>query len=95
VKAFPELAGLSEAEEFFDALGVRYDARVLAAHRLQVMRTFGVAARSWLESHADPAPEERRAALAEALRAVHDVFAEPERPPCPFGPPLVRLGRRT
>ncbi|HEX9050910.1 MAG TPA: nitrogenase-stabilizing/protective protein NifW [Anaeromyxobacter sp.] len=91
----PELAGLAEAEDFFEALGVAYDPRVLDAHRLQVVKTFGLAVESWLESHPDAGAGERRAALARALRAAHAAFAE-EGPPArnPFAPGLVRLRRR-
>ncbi len=92
----PELADLSEAEEFFEALGVPYDARVLDGHRLQVMKTFGLAAASWLAANAGAGAEERRAALGRALREAHAAFAEEARPRAcnPFAPGLVRLRRR-
>ena len=47
----PELAGLSEAEEFFEALEIPYQPRVLAAHRLHVMKGFGLAAGAWLDAN--------------------------------------------
>lgn len=91
----PELAGLTEAEEWFEALGVAFDPRVLDAHRLHVVKSFGLAAQSWLD--ANPAAEAgaRRAALARALRAAYDVFAEEGTAPRqnPFAPGLVQLGR--
>lgn len=93
----PELAGLSEAEEFFEALGVRFEPAVLARHRLHVMRTFGLVARAWLDANADAHGAARRAALASALREAHAAYAEPDEgaPACSaFGPPLVRLGPR-
>ena len=93
----PELAGLSEAEEFFDALGVRHDPRVLDAHRLHVLKAFGLAVESWLTANPGADVAERRAAVARALREAHDVFAEAGRAaerPNPFSPGLVQLRRR-
>ncbi len=93
----PELAGLSEAEEIFEALDVRYDARVLGAHRLHVVKTFGLAVEAWLTVNADAGPAERRRALAGALREAHEVFAEEARDaarPNPFAPRLVTIGTR-
>ncbi len=95
-EAPPELAALSEAEDFFEALGVAYDAGVLAAHRLRVMKAFGLAARSWLAANPEAAPDERRRALARALREAHAAWAEDAAPSgCnPFAPGLVTLRRR-
>ena len=95
----PELAGLSEAEEFFDALGVAYDPAVLASHRLRVVKLFGLALRSWLDVNPGASLPERRAAAARALREAHDAFADEARDglrwrPNPFAPGLVRLRRR-
>ncbi len=92
----PELAGLSEAEDFFDALGVPYAPAVLGAHRLRVMKLFGLAAGAWLAANPDAPGEERRAALARALREAHAAFAEEDRPRArnPFAPGLVTLRRR-
>ena len=94
-RAVPELRNLFEAEEFFEALGQRYDRRVLDAHRLQIMKVFGLALGSWLRSNPDASERERRDAAARALREAHDVFAEDdERPPGnPFSPGLVQLRR--
>jgi nitrogenase-stabilizing/protective protein len=91
----PELAGLSEAEEFFDALGVAYDPRVLDAHRLHVLKVFGLALASWLAVNRGADEAARRAAAARALREAHGVFAEEARAPerrNPFAPGLVQLG---
>ena len=91
----PELAGLSEAEEFFEALGVPFDPRVLERHRLHVLKSFGLAVESWLAVNPEAGAAERRAALAGALRAAHDVFAEEDAPRRnPFAPGLVQLGSR-
>ena len=92
----PELAGLGEAEEFFDALGVSFAQRVLDAHRLHVMKAFGLAVESWLAANPAADPGERRGAMARALREAHAAFAEEEGPRAcnPFAPGLVRLRRR-
>lgn len=95
--AVPELAGLAEAEEFFEALAVRYDPRVLDAHRLQIMKVFGLALGSWLAAHPGAEGTARLGAAARALRQAHDVFAEDGRfaeRRNPFAPGLVQLGRR-
>ncbi|HET8539433.1 MAG TPA: nitrogenase-stabilizing/protective protein NifW [Anaeromyxobacter sp.] len=91
-----ELAGLSEAEEFFEALGVPFEPRVLDAHRLHVMKAFGLAIESWLATNPDADADARRRALAGALREAHAAFAEEEGPRAcnPFAPGLVRLRRR-
>ena len=94
----PELAGLSDAEDFFEALGVPFQAAVLSAHRLQIMKLFGLASESWLEANPVAPTSARREALARTLREVHAVFAEEGARPAysPFGASrLVRLGRRS
>lgn len=91
-----ELASLSEAEEFFEALGVKYDARVLASHRLHVLKVFGLALQSFLDQNPAATPEARRAAAARALREAYEVFAEDAKAGQrgnPFAPGLVQLGR--
>jgi nitrogenase-stabilizing/protective protein len=93
----PELAGLSDAEDFFEALGVPFQPAVLSAHRLQIMKLFGLASESWLEANPAAPTSARRDALVRALREAHAVFAEESSPlaSSPFGAPrLVRLGRR-
>lgn len=91
-----ELAGAREAEDFFAALGVPYDPRVLEAHRLHVLKIYGLAVESWLAANPDADPAARRRAMARALREAHDAFADDRGPPrCnPFGPGLVKLTRR-
>ncbi len=91
----PELAGLVEAEEFFEALGVRYDPAVLASRRLQVLRRFGVAVEEFLRERPGASPGERRAALRSALREAHEACGDgAAAAPLRGGPPLVQLGRR-
>ena len=89
----PELANLFEAEEFFEALEQPYDPRVLDAHRLQIMKVFGLALESWLRSNPQADARERRDAAARALREAHDVYAEEDERAgaSPFSPGLVQL----
>ncbi len=94
--AIPELAGLAEAEDFFAALGVPHDPRVLDAHRLHVLKSFGLALASWLSANPGADAATRRSAAARALREAHAVFSEEARAAerrNPFAPGLVRLGR--
>jgi hypothetical protein len=91
-----ELASLTEAEEFFEALAVPYAPEVLAAHRLHVLKVFGLALTAWLDANPGADPAARRAAAARALREAHGAFAdEVHGPPRsnPFAPGLVQLGR--
>jgi nitrogenase-stabilizing/protective protein len=91
-----ELASLTEAEEFFDVLGVPYEPKVLAKHRLHILKIFGMALTSWLDANPGADAAARRAAAARALREAHEAFAEDERAPQrpnPFAPGLVQLGR--
>ncbi len=96
--ALPELEAAREAEDFFEALGVPFDPRVLAAHRLQVMKLFGLALAAWHDVNAGADARARRAAAAGALREAHRAFADEVEQATArrdlFGPPLVRLGRR-
>lgn len=92
----PELAGLAEAEEFFEALGVPYDDAVLAAHRLHIMKLFGLAAEAWLDANPGADTAGRRAALSRALREAHAKLVEdPLAAACGLlaARPLVRLKR--
>ncbi len=79
----PELNACEEAEDFFEALGVPYDPKVLAAHRLPILRRFGDA----LVAISDRHPGERedilrgfiRGALREAYLGERDGTPPPER----------------
>lgn len=72
----PELNACEEAEDFFQALGVAYEPRILDAHRLPILRRFGDA----LLEISDRNPGERedilrvfvRAALREAYKGERD-----------------------
>jgi hypothetical protein len=69
----PELHGCEEAEDFFDALAVPFDATVLASHRLPILRRFGDMLVDVVDRH--PGADEAtlrslaRAALQEAYHA--------------------------
>lgn len=63
------LAGLSSAEEFFEALGVPYDGAVLRRSRLHILQRF----RDLLGQ--DPATVTDAARLRACLRRAHDTFA--------------------
>jgi nitrogenase-stabilizing/protective protein len=92
----PELAGLAEAEDFFEALAVPYDPRVLALHRLHLLKVFGLALGAWLDANPDADGAARRAAASRALREAHAAFADDApavQRPNPFAPGLVQLGR--
>ena len=95
----PELVEEAEAEEFFEALGVAFRPDVLAAHRLQILKVFGLASEQWLAANPAASGADRRAALARLLREAHGAFAgDPSAPAAasPFGAPrLVSIGRRT
>ncbi|HEY6098559.1 MAG TPA: nitrogenase-stabilizing/protective protein NifW [Anaeromyxobacter sp.] len=70
----PELAGLEDAEQIFEALGVPYDPRVLAPYRLHVLRRFGLCVEAFLAERPLASESERRAALRQALRDSHETF---------------------
>jgi hypothetical protein len=90
-----ELAGLREAEDFFEALGVRFEPALLDAHRLQVMKLYALALEAWLAANPEADAGARRRAMARALREAHDAFQGERAPPCnPFAPGLVTLRRR-
>jgi homocitrate synthase NifV len=64
-----DLAGLSSAEEFFDALAVPYDPAVLRRSRLHILQRF----RDLLGQ--DPATVTEAARLRDCLARAHDTFA--------------------
>jgi Nitrogen fixation protein NifW len=72
----PELHACEEAEDFFRALGVPFEPRVLEAHRVPILRRFGDALLAISDRH--PGEEERilrgfvRAALREAYAGERD-----------------------
>jgi nitrogenase-stabilizing/protective protein len=71
----PELEGLESAEDFFAALGVPFEPGVIAVSRLHVLRRFGAAVAALARERPDATEGERRAALRQALREAHALFA--------------------
>jgi nitrogenase-stabilizing/protective protein len=92
--SLPELGQLERAEEFFEALGVPYDPRVVTIHRMQLLRILGAAFASMEPSLPFLGTEALRAALRGALREAHETLARGQTviPPGPGGR-LVKLGR--
>jgi hypothetical protein len=69
-----ELEDVESAEDFFAAYGVQFDPRVLAIHRLAILRRFGLRLARIGTSLEDA--DQRRRMLAEALCEAHDFFAK-------------------
>ena len=70
----PELAGLEDAEEFFEAFQVGYDPRILRTYRLHVLRRFGLCLEAFLAERPGATLGERRSAIRRLLREAHDTF---------------------
>lgn len=68
-----ELETMECAEDLFAAYGVPFDPRVLAIHRLAILRRFGLRLGRLGTSPGDA--DQRRRVLAEALAEAHDFFA--------------------
>ncbi|MBB4265947.1 nitrogenase-stabilizing/protective protein NifW [Roseospira visakhapatnamensis] len=66
--AVHRLKSLSAAEEFFEALDVAYDPRVLAVSRLHVLKRF----REYLIAYEDP----DETILRDCLRRAHEDFVQ-------------------
>jgi nitrogenase-stabilizing/protective protein len=60
--ALEQLAGLSAAEEFFEALDVPFDPAVVAVNRLHIMKRFG----EYAAAHSEPDRDTLRDCLARA-----------------------------
>lgn len=92
----PELGEVERTEDFFEALGVSYDRRIVSAHRTQILRLFGKVVTA-LEATAPFLGEEgMRATLRGALRDAHDAVAAGVRAPSPARTgQVVVLRRRT
>jgi nitrogenase-stabilizing/protective protein len=71
-----ELARLDRAEDLFELFELDYDSRVLAVHRLHVLKRFGAEVAE-IDGRDPPLPEaERHRLYAEALQRAHDLCAE-------------------
>ncbi len=69
------LAHLSSVEDFFRFFGLAYDARVLAVHRLHVLKRFGMDVAEIEERRPTPDEQERLRLYGEALQRAHALFA--------------------
>jgi nitrogen fixation protein NifB len=69
----PDLSALDGAEEFFEALGVPFDPRVLAVHRLHVLRRFGLE-REAIDREGGLSDPDRLQRYRAALAGAHDLF---------------------
>jgi hypothetical protein len=91
----PELEQAEQIEDFFEALGVRYDRRVVAVHRTQILRLLGAAVAALEPSMPFLGEVALRATLQGALREAHDHLASGEPPILPVrGGDVVQLRRR-
>jgi hypothetical protein len=91
----PELGQVERAEDFFEALGVPYDRRVVTVHRTQILRLVGAAVAALESSRPFLGEEALRATLRGALREAHDHLASGLAPALPLrGGNVVQLRRR-
>ena len=91
----PELGQVERAEDFFEALGVSYDRRVVTVHRTQILRLFGAAVAALEASIPFLGEAALRATLRGALRDAHDHLASGQGPGLPLrGGDIVQLRRR-
>ncbi|BDG05810.1 nitrogenase-stabilizing/protective protein NifW [Anaeromyxobacter oryzae] len=89
-----DLHGLTEAEDYFAALDVPFDAAALAPIRLAVLRRFGLeleAITGWIGASDEARVAAARDALAAAYRALRERGAREPRLRRDVGP-LVQLG---
>jgi nitrogenase-stabilizing/protective protein len=92
----PELADVERAEDFFEALGVSYDPRVVEAYRTQILRLVGTALAALEASVPFIGEAGLRAALRAALRDAHQHAADDGGAAAPVQPrsgQLVQLRR--
>ncbi len=93
--ALADLSDADGAEDFFEALGVPYDRRVLDVYRLHVLRRFGLE-REAIDREGGLGDEERLGRYRDALARAHATYARPSAPEERLfrvfeGPPLVKL----
>jgi len=77
--AFPNLRELEQAEEYFEALEVPYERRVLDVYRLHVLRRFGLE-REAIDREGGLGDGERLRRYREALARAHDAYAGSSAP---------------
>ena len=70
------IATIDVAEDLFSLLGETYSPDTLRVHRFHILKRFGMEV-AMLERRDPPLDEEERAVLyAQALRRVHDLYAQ-------------------
>ena len=85
-----ELAQVECAEDLFARFGVTFDPRVMAVHRLHVLRRFGIEVQR-METQGTSMNEAEREHMYQ--RALADAHAHFSNPPGSAEPPLPGLGR--
>lgn len=92
-----ELAQVECAEDLFARFGVEFDPRVMAVHRLHVLRRFGIEVRRMETQSLAMNEAERERMYQRALTDAHAHFSDPPdsaEPVLPgFGPSLVQIRR--
>jgi len=90
-----ELSQVDCAEDLFQRLGVDFDPRVMAVHRLHVLRRFGIEVRRMETLSLSVSEAERERLYRRALSEAHAHFADPTRSaelPAPgFGRSLAQI----
>jgi nitrogenase-stabilizing/protective protein len=76
---FPDLRELEHAEEYFEALDVPYERRVLDVYRLHVLKRFGLE-REAIDRESELAAGERLRRYREALARAHETYARESAP---------------
>ena len=91
------LAHIESVEDLFELLGVPSDPRVLAVHRLRILRRFGAEMTVIVRSAPDAPEAALLAQYAAALTSIHEQCARGLREPEPvfrgLGQQLVQLRR--
>ena len=92
-----ELAQVECAEDIFARFGVAFDPRVMAVHRLGVLRRFGIEVRRMETQSPSMNQAERERMYQRALTEAQAQFANPTRSAEPrlpdFGQSLVQIRR--
>jgi len=85
-----ELAQVECAEDVFARFGLTFDPRVMAVHRLHVLRRFGIEVQRMETQGTSMSEAERERRYQRALADAHAHFANPTHS---TEPPLPGLGR--
>lgn len=92
------LQRIESAEDLFVELGVPFDIRVIAVHRMRILRRFGRALAQLASAKEQWTEAEKRARYAASLGEIHEQCARGMREPEPvfhgFDQQLVQLRRK-